>query len=531
MLRTSLALIGGALALAGPASARPDAADQAEQPKLQTTTSFLVSGRGWGHGVGMSQYGALGMANEGRGYAEILAHYYPGTALSPAPVARVRVLVAEAKGAVTVSSEGPFRVRDVFGKTYALPAGAVKLGPKLEVVVNGVSRALAGPLVFLPGKAPLEVDTPYRGQIEVAVTGKKLSAVNAVGLEDYLAGVVPREMPAAWAPEALKAQAVAARSYALAHRVRGKGFDLYADVRSQVYGGIDAEDPRATQAIEATAGEVLTYEGKIADTLFHSTSGGSTASAEEAFGTAVPYLVGVDDPFSSLSPVHAWGPVAVPDVAVRRGLKLGAPVLGLRLVRAPSGRVASAVVKTTVGQQTVSGSALRSGAGLRSTWVTKLASVSLTRPAGPAVYGKKLSFVVRGQGTKVSVQWRVDGAWEPVGGPGTKISVSARLQSPTRYRLLAGKTVARTVTIPVAPRVAARRVPTGIAGKVTPAREGATVDVQRLEGEDWLPAGTAVVDAAGAFVAELELVPGSYRVRTAPGGGYAQGLSATIRAG
>jgi SpoIID/LytB domain protein len=443
----------------------------------------------------------------------------------------VRVLVAERKGSVTVSSEQPFRVRDVFGKAYPLPAGDVKLGPKLEVAVNGVPRTLAGPLVFLPGKAPLELGTPYRGQIEVAVTGTKLNAVNVVGLEDYLAGVVPREMPAGWAAEALKAQAVAARSYALAHRVRGQSFDLYADVRSQVYGGIDAEDARATQAITATAGEVLTYEGRIADTLFHSTSGGSTVSAEEAFGTAVPYLVGVADPHSALSPVHQWGPVAVSDVIVRKGLKLGAPVLGLRLVRAPSGRVASAVVKTTVGQQSVSGSALRSGAGLRSTWVTKLASVSLTRPGGPAVYGQKFSLAVRGQGTKVRVQWRIDGAWEPLAAAAAKHSLSARLTATTRYRLLVGDTVARSVTIPVAPRVAAKRVDSGIAGKVTPVREGATVDVQRLEGNDWLPAGTAVVDASGAFLAELELAPGSYRVRTAPGGGYAQGLSATIRAG
>ena len=530
MPRTLFALIGGALALAGAASARPDTAAQSE-PKLVTTTSFLLSGRGWGHGVGMSQYGALGFANEGRSYAEILAHYYTGTALSPAPVARVRVLLAEAKGAVTVSSQEPFRVRDVFGKTYALGVGDVKLGPKLEVTVNGVPRQLTGPIVFLPGKAPLEVGTPYRGQIEVAVTGKKLNAVNAVGLEDYLAGVVPREMPSSWASEALKAQAVAARSYALAHRVRGQAFDLYADVRSQVYGGIDAEDARATQAISATAGEVLTYGGKIADTLFHSTSGGTTISAEEAFGTAVPYLTGVDDPFSSLSPVHLWGPVAVPDVTMRRGLKLAAPVLGLRLVRAPSGRVTSAVVKTTVGQQTVSGSALRLGAGLRSTWVTKLASVSLTRPAGAAVYGRKLPLVAQGQGTNVTAQMRLDGVWETLGRPGKKVSASVTLEGPTSFRLLAGKSVARIFAIPVAPRIAAKRVATGITGKVTPARDGASVQVQRLEGEDWRPAGKATVDASGGFLAELELAPGSYRVRVAPAGGLAEGLSATIRAG
>ena len=98
-------------------------------------------------------------------------------------------------------------------------------------------------------------------------------------------------MPSAWPDEALKAQAVAARSYALSHRRRGKGFDLYADVRSQVYGGVRGEHPRTTAAIEATAGEVLLWEGKPIDALFHSTSGGTTLDAAEVFGKAVPYLV------------------------------------------------------------------------------------------------------------------------------------------------------------------------------------------------------------------------------------------------
>ena len=91
-------------------------------------------------------------------------------------------------------------------------------------------------------------------------------------------------MPSAWPDEALKAQAVAARSYALSHRLSGKGFDLYADVRSQVYGGIPGEHPRTTAAIEATKGEVLLWEGKPIDALFHSTSGGTTLAAVEVFG-------------------------------------------------------------------------------------------------------------------------------------------------------------------------------------------------------------------------------------------------------
>ncbi|HET9508263.1 MAG TPA: hypothetical protein VFO81_09985, partial [Gaiellaceae bacterium] len=154
-----LALIGGSVALAGAAEARPDVAAQA-QPKPVTATTFVFSGRGWGHGVGLSQYGALGLANEGRTHAEILAHYYTGTELSQAPVARVRVLVGEAKATVTVSSEEPFRVRDASGETHALPARAVKLGRALELDLAGGRRRLEGPLVFLPGKAPLEVGAP-----------------------------------------------------------------------------------------------------------------------------------------------------------------------------------------------------------------------------------------------------------------------------------------------------------------------------------------------------------------------------------
>ena len=127
MRRTLFALTGLVLALAASAPA----GSRAPAPELApvTATSFVASGRGWGHGVGMSQYGALGFANEGWTYDRILAHFYTGAELGPAAVARVRVLVAEARPVLTVSSTVPFRVRDVFGSTYALPAGDVPLGP------------------------------------------------------------------------------------------------------------------------------------------------------------------------------------------------------------------------------------------------------------------------------------------------------------------------------------------------------------------------------------------------------------------
>ena len=122
-----------------------------------TASTFLVSGRGWGHGVGLSQYGALGYANEGWTYDQIIAHFYTGTELGPAPVARVRVLLAEAKPSLTITSRSPFRVRDVSGRCTRSPRAAYALGPKLRVTVNGAPTDLPGPIVFLPGTTPLEL--------------------------------------------------------------------------------------------------------------------------------------------------------------------------------------------------------------------------------------------------------------------------------------------------------------------------------------------------------------------------------------
>ena len=535
MLRPALLLVLLGLAFPAPAGARPDAAAPAATLPPVTSTTFLVSGRGWGHGVGMSQYGALALANDGAGYEEILTHYYTGVTLGPAPVARVRVLVAEAKAAVTVSSTAAFRVRDAFGAAHQLEPGAVRLDRTLRVTANGAPTQLTGPLVFLPGAAPLAVDrTPYRGQVRVAVAAGKLDAINDVGLEQYLFGVVPREMPAAWPAEALKAQAVAARSYALAHRLTGRPYDLYADVRSQVYGGLRGEDPRATAAITATAGQVMLHEGRIVNALFHSTSGGRTVSSAEVFGGTVPYLAGVDDPGSAISPVHRWGPVPVTDVAVRKGLRLGTPVRALRLVKAPSGRVASAVVRTTVGQRTVRGTELRSALGLRSTWITALTTLSLTRPGGPVLHGTNVTLTASAPRAKnVVLAQRVDGTWRqlaarPAGGA---FSAEVKLTAPATFRLTAGRSGGPLLRVPVAPRVTVARAEGALEGAVVPPETARVVQLQRLAGTTWtsVPDAVATVGEGGRYRVEGALEPGSYRVRVAPAGGYAQGLSGVVR--
>jgi stage II sporulation protein D len=517
---TGLGLAFAASALAGPRAPAPT------KHSPVTATTFLVSGRGWGHGVGMSQYGALGYARDGWTYDQILAHFYTGAELGPSPVARVRVLVAESRPSVKVRSASPFRIRDVFGTTYPFESGTLVLGPKLRVQVNGTPTDLAGPVVILPGSAPLELDRPYRGQIEVAVTGGKLNAIDVVGLEQYLAGVVPREMPSDWPDEALKAQAVAARSYALSHRLGGKGFDLYADVRSQVYGGIPAEHPRTTAAIAATKGEVLLWEGKPIDALFHSTSGGATVDAAEAFGKAVPYLVGVDDPHSDLSPVNRWGPTPVSEAVLRKGLELRAPLTGLKLTRGPSGRVTSAQVVTAAGATTVTGNALRSAGGIRSTWITSLATLSLTRPGGPVVYGRTL--VLTGKATNVKravIERRAGAIWQPVSRPGVALRATAKLLAPATFRVTAGSLVGPVLRVPVAPVVTARADGARtVTGTVKPLDPGTTVELQ-LDGErGWSTTARTSTGPDGAYALALP-EPGRYRARVAPVQGFAEGLS------
>ncbi len=525
MRRMLFALTGLCLALAvsAPAGIRAPAPTT---PAAVTATTFLVSGRGWGHGVGMSQYGALGFAQEGWTFDQILAHFYTGAELGPASVARVRVLVAEAEPSVTVRSPAPFRVRDVFGKIYPLAAGAVPLGPRLRVTVNGTPTDLAGPIVFLPGTAPLEVDRAYRGEIEVGVTGQKLDAINVVGLEQYLQGVVAQEMPSSWPDEALRAQAVAARSYALAHRLSGKAFDLYADVRSQVYGGIPGESARTTAAVQATKGQVLLWQGKPIDALFHSTSGGTTLDAAEVFGKPVPYLVGVDDPHSSLSPVHRWGPTPVAETTLRKGLKLRAPVTGLTLTRGTSGRVARALVATAGGATTISGADLRRAGGLRSTWITQLVTLSLTRPGGAVVYGKTASITGRAQGVKGAVlQQRVGGTWTKITAPALKAKV--KLLAPASFRIAAGRLAGSVLRVPVAPRVTARSASLDVSGTVTPLDPGTTVELQQNSERGWFTTVQTSTGAEGDFTLPAP-EPGTYRVRVAPAQGFAEGLSRQI---
>ncbi len=433
-----------ALALVAASIGAGGAATQTVEPL--TATTFVITGRGWGHGVGMSQWGAYGYAKHGLSYDKILAHYYPGTTLAQTPVARIKVLLVEKARKLVLTSSDPFRVEDGEGVVHDLPPGSYPLDARLRVRLDPgkAATSLPGPLTFLPGKSPLWLAHPWRGTLEVAAAGAKwISVVNTVALESYVRGVVSSEMPHDWPLEAVKAQAVAARSYALSHR-RGGAFDVYADTRDQVYGGISAETPVGDEAVASTRRQVLLYDGKVASTYFFSTSGGRTAAAADVFPSvkpAPPYLVSVPDPYDTASPYHTWGPVVLTAAAVGKKLHV-AGLNGLQTVPA-TGRARSILATGRDGDAILPASDVRRELGLRSTWIS-VGVLSLSRPAGPVPPGT--SVTISGRVLHVDdpvLEQRVgDGEWEPAAEVGLQpdgsFSVAVAPTVTTQFRLSAG---------------------------------------------------------------------------------------------
>jgi stage II sporulation protein D len=255
-------------------------------------SDLIVSGGGYGHGVGMSQQGALGYAERGLSYQQILAHYYTGTSIG------------------------------------AAPAGA---------------------------------------QVRVLTGGK----VRRIALDTYVRGVVSAEVSASWPLAALEAQAVASRTYALTAHAGGTRFDVYADTRSQVYRGVAAQTPQTDAAVAATAGQIVTYQGRPAITYFFASSGGRTESIENSFigSQPQPWLRGVVDQYERGN-LHTWKlALSFASAASRlRGLVRGS-FQGIEVVkRGFSPRIVSAYVLGSAGRTMVSGAELAARLGLYSPW-------------------------------------------------------------------------------------------------------------------------------------------------------------------
>ena len=342
-------------------------------PAAAAAKTWIVKGAGFGHGVGLSQYGAYGYAKHGFTYDTILAHYYTGTTLGSAGTHTVHVLLLSNVGSVSFSGANAACGTNLSpGQSYVARRSGSSVTLSNGANCGSLLSATGAPNVTVAGKGT------YAGSLEVRPGGiSGVNAVNAVDLENYVKGVVPKESPASWPIEALKAQAVAARSYAIADALHGAGYDQYDDTRSQVYGGVGAQAARSNAAVDATAGQVVMYQGKIAQAFFFSTSGGHTENNEFSslgFGQpAIPYLRGVPDPYEADagSPYEHWtrkfssGRMN----SALRGIGLKG---GLRKIvvtqRGSSPRIVRAKLVGSGGKTMVNGPQIASALGLPDTW-------------------------------------------------------------------------------------------------------------------------------------------------------------------
>ncbi len=350
------ALIAGAASLAGAGSAQA-----AEISPTPSNGIFVVDGHGNGHGHGLSQYGARGAAIAGLSYDKILAFYYPGTSLVTGSAVPIRVQISSATANPTVLSEPGLTVTGVSGtlptanidRYQAIPiSNGFQLQKHLSGTWHAVANIVAGKLDFKSSDGTVTLasssgNRAYRGTLSAVEVGKAAIAVNSTSLDDYVRGVVPSEMPASWQPAAVRAQAVAARSYGryFVNHPRDPNYDICDTTNCQVYGGVNAEQAGSNSAVTATSNRVLSYGGQTIFAEFSASNGGITS------GNGIePYFVTKLDPYDNAAsgdPYLNWSEqVAASDVASYYGL---AKVSQIQITgRAPGGQWGGLVTAGTV---------------------------------------------------------------------------------------------------------------------------------------------------------------------------------------
>ncbi len=231
-------------------------------------------------------------------------------AIAPAQASvLLRIAIENQVSQVKVGSSTRAIVRDSSGRTLGELAGMTAYMANSSGSGVALHNWQANQIYIQPaGDGYVFIgDRWYRGAISLVRTDSGLTAVNNVNLEHYLYSVIGAEMSSNWPLEALKAQAVAARSYALYQRERGGNptYDLGDTQGWQVYKGLESEATSTYAAVDATAGQVMVYNGKIIEAFFHSSSGGHTENVEEVWTEARPYLRGVPD-YDRGAPVYEW---------------------------------------------------------------------------------------------------------------------------------------------------------------------------------------------------------------------------------
>lgn len=266
-------------------------------------------------------------------------------------------------------------------RTFAVPAGmpvhfSLRDG---KVFWKEKNLSVAHLVLTSRGNEPvLWGKRPYRGKMVLEARKGLLCLLNMLSVEDYVKGTIKLEASPSWPEEALKAQIIVARTYALKNLGRHKedGFDFCTTEHCQRYGGINAEDPRTNALVEATRGVVLTYEGKIASVVYHSESGGYTDSALNVWGKDVPYLVAVPSPWEKDTP-HAFWTVCLSKAEVETALRqagyLPGRLQGIQFVPGQNGRMKEVILFSRNGRWVIPASKFREAIGaqiLLSTYFT-----------------------------------------------------------------------------------------------------------------------------------------------------------------
>ena len=495
---------------------------------------FVLKGHGWGHGVGLSQYGALGRANDGQDYQQILGFYYDGTNVGTTTQSKIRVLLTQGLSSLTLRSSEDFKVGD---KTLTRLTDW-KVVPTSDGKVRVVGKGKFGdPATARPGKGFLQIDgARYRGALKIYNKRGKLAVVNVVALQGYLYSVVPREMPSSWPLEALKAQAVAARGYAV-RAARASWYDIYDDTRDQVYGGLNyssGEDPGSTAAVKATNGEVLKYGASVISAYFSSSNGGRTAASGDTWFTQYPYLISRQDPFdlNGSNPNRKWT-VALSPRALKNRLGAAKTPADAIVTERRSGRVATVRLTRPGWSRTFTDPGgpgpewFRGVLGLRSSRFD-FGVLDATPAKKKTVCSARLRVnVLAREATGVTLQRLRSGSssWTDMSLTKDDAAHSHGIDRPCRatsYRLHSPAANSTPAAVKVAPKIvfsATQPANDGLKGSVRPiSLAGQTVDVDRMRNDGrWAKnVGSAVVQSDGKWHAHFNAVSGTYRARLAP---------------
>lgn len=379
-------LVAASLVLSTPSAVAAAGRDDA----ARRTASVTVTGNGFGHGHGLSQWGAKLAADRGLSYRQILRFYYPKLENGSVGGTIAVLITADTSGDVQVRDRRGLTAKSLGnGKSFALDRKQARWwritpadgGARSTISYRAKGSKAWRTLRTVPGEAqlraggkPLTLRTPagdlaYRGVLRSArpsATSAQRDTVNVVPLEDYLRGVVPREVPALWPQQAVRAQSVAARSYAAFERAAspaGRHYQVCDTTQCQVYGGATDEHPASDQAIRATRKQALLKGGEPAFTQFSASNGGYTSRG--AFG----YLPAKNDPYDTA--YRGWTST-ITAAEVASALPAVGALQSVEVLRrdgngAFGGRVTSIRVTGSEGSSTLTGDTFRSYFGLMST--------------------------------------------------------------------------------------------------------------------------------------------------------------------